>query len=124
MSDTNTATETQRPDSTETDWIANCSQGYGVGYTERQALKEMVAQCRDPETLGSVTLVEHVGEAKISPARVDIDGTVVQEKVIDFSDAGETAKELREAVMATEPPLEQLLETGETVDTYDAFAEE
>lgn len=98
--------DTDDVDGSETDFLANCSQGYGFGYTREQALAAMARNITTPSRHETVTvdLVEHVGECEIGPygwgvetlagaERVEIDGA-------DLAELAEKATEAQHAAMA------------------------
>jgi hypothetical protein len=50
----------------ETDWLANCRQGYGFGFTEDGALRTLAGYGDTIDNEIMVSLVEHVGDATVS----------------------------------------------------------
>lgn len=86
-------------DNVETDWIANCTRAWGVGYSKEQALEELATnfEGKTSDTY-HVELVEHVGDARISPTGVTAD-EVVSEESVEVS-GGELVTLMQSAISA------------------------
>lgn len=106
--------DTQTYDGTETDWIANCIHGYGVGYTREQALTAMARNVTlDSET--EVELVEHVGDARIGPGGAEVE-TLVSGQRLTLEPDALTDSGLRGAAIDAHVTAEDLLADAETED--------
>lgn len=106
--------DTQAYDGTETDWIANCVHGYGVGYTREQALTAMARNVTiDSET--EVELIEHVGDATMGPGGAKVETLVSGQRVTLEPDAL-TDSGLRGAAIDAFVAAEDLLADAESED--------
>jgi len=75
-------TDEDRPDGSETDWLAWTAQCYGYGYTPEQALNAMAFHLdRGRSNPLEVDLVEHVGGVKHGRAGYECDHEVAWESV-------------------------------------------
>lgn len=100
---------------TDTDWIANCYLGYGIGYTKQQALQAMAASVRPSDDPVEVDLIEHVGDATMGMGGVRVD-TFVSGERIEIQPEDFTL--LREKAMEADVQAERI------VDEPDNFVEE
>jgi len=68
-------------DGVYTDWLANTSSAYGFGHTKDQALVAVAARLDSVDGDLAVDLVEHVGEASVSPGRWSVEEFVSGQRV-------------------------------------------
>jgi hypothetical protein len=102
-------------DSTETDWLAQCYQSYGVGYTKQQALQVAAAHSDPVDEPVKVALVEHVGGVTHSMFGWDAETFVSGEKVEIRPEAWE---QLREAASETDSIGESTLAEADRLCSY------
>lgn len=62
-------------------WLANSAHAYGFGYTKEQALIWMAANAPEAKRDVEVQLVEHTGDASVSPSGFRVDTFVSGERV-------------------------------------------
>lgn len=77
----------------ETDWLANCVDGYGFGYTKSQALMEMMKNVSADRDELTVQLIEHKGSASMSPIGAHVE-ELVQEDSVTIE--GDTLEDLQD----------------------------
>jgi len=86
----------------ETDWLANCRQGYGFGYTKAGALRMMAAYGETIDNEIMVSLVEHVGDATVSMSGWEVETFVSGEEITipadEWNDLVNTARQAQNAV--------------------------
>jgi len=93
----------------ETDWLAHSPDGYGYGYTKKQALLAM-AQYLDDHDETTVDLVEHVGDARTGMMGWEVDVFVSGERLTLRRDDIEV---LRGAANAVDSAGERVLDTAD-----------
>jgi len=104
------------PDGTDTDWLATCSDGYGYGYTKRQALLALAPFFDLPaDDSKHVTLVEHVGEAESGLMGWEVDH-LIKKEVIKLSEG--QIEDLRHHAAKARTAGEKALDTAELVEEY------
>lgn len=101
-------------DGTETDWLANCVYGYGIGYTPEQALTEMARNVTIDSTT-EVELIEHVGDARMGPGGAEVE-TLVSGQRLTLEPDALTDSGFRGAAIDAHVTAEALLADAETED--------
>lgn len=104
-------TEETEYDGTETDWLANSYLGYGFGYTKEQALQEMAANVSPSDDPIEVDLIEHVGNATVSPSGSRVE-TFVSGERIEVSP--EDFEKLRDAAIKADVRAESITDDPES----------
>jgi len=111
------------PDSTDTDWLAYCPDGYGYGYTEYQALLALAPYFDLPCDDGgkTVTLIEHIGNAETGLMGWEVD-QLVRKKVIELDK--DRVEELRHIGAKAKEAGRRAVDTAEVVATYEPDPED
>jgi hypothetical protein len=99
-------------DGINTDWLANCYQGYGFGYTKEQALLAMAGHADQTECPVTVSLVEHKGNATVRMTGWEVEEYVDGEQVEIPSDE---FNRLVDAALEAEIAADAALGESETV---------
>ena len=105
------------PESTDTDWLATCADGYGYGYTKAQALLALAPNFElpaDPET--HVTLIEHVGNAETGLMGWQVDH-LIRKEVVKLTE--EQVEDLRHHGAKAKTAGYTALDAAEQVETYE-----
>lgn len=100
-------TEETDYDGTDTDWLANCYLGYGFGYTKEQALQALAGSVTPSNKPIEVELIEHVGNAEMSPSGARVE-TFVSGELIEVGP--EDFKRLQEAAICSQNKAEAIID--------------
>jgi len=96
----------------ETDWLAHTRDGYGYGYTKRQALLAVAPYMDDHETL-PVDLVEHVGDVRTGLFGWEVDELVSRETI---EITGEDIERLRQTANTSQNTAERVLDRAGRIE--------
>lgn len=104
-------------DQINTDWLANCYQGYGFGYTKEQALLAMAGHADQTDEPVVVSLVEHKGDATVSMTGWEVeeyvDGKQVEIPADEFNRLVDAAFEAEIAADAALGEAETVMDSFE-----------
>ena len=93
----------------ETDWLAHTVDGFGYGYTKRQALLAVAPYLDDHDDL-EVDLIEHVGGAQTGLMGWEVETFVSGERItLDTADI----VRLRKVANTANNTVERILDTAE-----------
>ena len=102
-------------DGSETDWLASCSQCYGYGYTQEQAILAMLAHLdpRGPDDGPlQVDLIEHVGSAQHGLGGWEVDtfvsGVTIEIPADEVSNLPQRASDITHDVQIASDSAEQV----------------